>query len=252
MNPLEGKKKNTKEFVIALYSRPNESFPSKLDVMVNGHVGVLVEGQPCVLPRFLVEQAKLSKQFTHRENSDPNNETYETIAVKPTIEVTLIDEEYQSPEGITALLKDASQIKDVESPYYRLRLGCKNLVYGDMMASEKIASAEVANSPKAIDERILKLQSELYEKNEALGKSNDRLDRLEAMIEKMAGGSEPKVEAKPEPVDDEAERTFNGKVYKTVAAASAARTKAEKLKAKEVDFPETNASEDEEPIEIEV
>lgn len=227
---------NPKEFVVALYTRTNESFPSKLDVMVNGHAGVLVEGQPCVLPRFLVNQAIMSKNYSHREvmNDDPQKlDSYETFAVKPNILITPIPEEYQSPEGIMKFLGDASKIKNPEDPFYRARLGCKNLVYGDMRPAETEASLAVKNSPKAIDMEAVQLKADLYEKEKLIKAQDDRLSRLEALIEKMA--SEPPVISKSESkvevtelTDEEAERTFNGKVYKTLAAKKAAESKAKK------------------------
>lgn len=224
---------NPKEFVVALYTRTNESFPSKLDVMVNGHAGVLVEGQPCVLPRFLVDQAIMSKNFSHREvmNDDPQKlDSYETFAVRPNILITPIPEDYQSPEGIMKFLGDASKIKNPEDPFYRARLGCKNLVYGDMRPAETEASLAVKNSPKAIDMESIQLKADLYEKDKLIKVQDDRLTRLEAMIEKMAGGAPEKTqpEIKAEVVDDEAERTFEGKVYKTLAAKKAAVSRAEK------------------------
>ena len=223
---------NPKEFVVALYTRTNESFPSKLDVMVNGHAGVLVEGQPCVLPRFLVDQAIMSKNFSHREvmNDDPQKlDSYETFAVRPNILITPIPEDYQTPEGIMKFLGDASKIKNPEDPFYRARLGCKNLVYGDMRPAETEASLAVKNSPKAIDMESVQLKADLYEKDQLIKAQGDRLDRLEAMIEKSFGAPAPtKSESKVEVADDEAERTFDGKVYKTLAAKKAAVSRAEK------------------------
>lgn len=178
--------KNPKEFVIALYSRPNESFPAKLDVMVNGHVGILVEGQPCVLPRFLVDQALQSHQFTHREKAaGGNDDTYETLVVKPNIQITVIDEEYQSPDGITKLLADATKIKDVDSPYYRLRLGCKNLIFGDMRPAELAATEAIKNSPKAIDMENIQLKAKLFDSDQALKATEARLSSLEDKLSKL-------------------------------------------------------------------
>lgn len=219
--PLETKV-NNKEFVVALYSRPNESFPSKLDVSVNGNAGVFVEGQPCILPRFLVNQALMSRQFTHREIE--GSDTYETIEVKPNISTTVIPEEYQSPEGIRKLLADASKIKDRSSPYYRVRLGCKNLVFGDMTSAEKRAGYEISSSPKAInhdiDRTVSELQSKLKEKDDALASVQNQMDEMKKMMTSfMAQKSDPIV-------DDESERTFEGKVYKTVSAKKSAETKA--------------------------
>jgi hypothetical protein len=229
---------NPKEFVVALYTRTNESFPSKLDVMVNGHAGVLVEGQPCVLPRFLVDQAIQSKNFSHREvmNDDPQKlDSYETFAVRPNILITPIPEDYQSPEGIMKFLGDASKIKNPEDPFYRARLGCKNLVYGDMRPAETEASLAVKNSPKAIDMESVQLKADLYEKDKLIKAQGDRLDRLEAMIEKSFGTpAPPKSESYAVVAGDEAERTFEGKVYKTLAAKKAAVSRAEKAEEPEI------------------
>jgi hypothetical protein len=250
-------KTNPKEFVIALYSRPNESFPSKLDVMVNGHVGVLVEGQPCVLPRFLVDQAMQSHQFTHREKPmSQGDDTYETLVVKPNIVTTVIDAEYQSPEGIQRLLADASKIKDPDSPYYRLRLGCKNLVYGDMRSAEKEASEAVKNSPKAIDMENLQLKAKLYESNEALNAMKAEQSEIKKMLAELLSGKSPApttvFEVKVASMNDEAERTYEGKVYKTVAARKAAESKAAKVEAPENAFEEFVEAIEEKAVEVDV
>jgi hypothetical protein len=248
-------KTNPKEFVIALYSRPNESFPSKLDVMVNGHAGVLVEGQPCVLPRFLVDQAMQSHQFTHREKPmSQGDDTYETLVVKPNIVTTVIDAEYQSPEGIQRLLADASKIKDPDSPYYRLRLGCKNLVYGDMRSAEKEASEAVKNSPKAIDMENLQLKAKLYESNEALDAMKAEQSEIKKMLTELLAGKSPAPVAEPkvETINDEAERTYEGKVYKTVAARKAAESKAAKVEAPKDAFEEFVEAIEEKAVEVDV
>lgn len=229
---------NPKEFVVALYTRPNDSFPSNLDVMVNGHAGILIENRPCVLPRFLVDQAIMAKNFSHRETNAEDAQmldSYETFAVKPNIQITQIPEEYQSPEGIKNFLADAAKIKNPEDAYYRARLGCKNLVYGDMAPAESAATQAIANSPKALDMEAVELKADLYEKDKLIKAQESRMSRLEAIVEKMAGGS-PEVPATPkeeEKVDDEAERTFNGKVYKTLPAKKAAESKAAKLAEKD-------------------
>ncbi len=253
-------KNNSKEFVIAQYSRPNESFPSKLDVMVNGHVGVLVEGQPCILPRFLVNQALMSHQFTHREKPmSQGDDTYETLVVKPNIVTTTINEEYQSPEGIQRLLADASKIKDPDSPYYRLRLGCKNLVYGDMRSAEKEASEAVKNSPKAIDMENLQLKAKLYESNEALNAMKAEQSEIKKMLAELLSGrsAAPVAEPKADAVNailitDEAERTYEGKVYKTVAARKAAESKAAKVEAPKNAFEEFVEAIEENAVEVDV
>ncbi len=246
-------KSNPKEFVIALYSRPNESFPAKLDVMVNGHVGILEEGRPCILPRFLVNQALMVKNFTHRERSiDSETDTYETIPVRPNIDVRVIAEEYQSPEGIQKLLKDASQIKDVESPYYRLRLGVKNLVYGDMKPAEQAASEAIKHSPKAIDMEAMELKAKLYEKDKQIDEQNDRLARLESLVEKALTAAENPAIGKSESgatTEETPVYEFNGKTYKTEAAMKTAMSKAKKAEAEAEAEP---AESDDTIIEVDV
>jgi hypothetical protein len=158
--PPVAKKKDPKEFVIAYYQRPNESFPTRFDVMVNGHVGILIENRNCILPRFLIDQAIMAKSFTHKE-PDPNaeNDSYNTIAVRPNITIFTIDEEYQSPEGIMRFIKECQDVNDMDSPHYRVRLGVKNLIFGDMLKMEDRASKEVKSSPKAISDEGLQNRS---------------------------------------------------------------------------------------------
>jgi hypothetical protein len=231
-------KEDPKRFVIALYTRPNESFPSKLDVCVNGIAGILVEGQPCVMPRFLVDQAINCHSFTHREKpADSGDDTHETIKVRPNIDIRPIADEYQGADKILNLLKEAQKIKDRESPFYRLRMGVKQLVYGDMKAAEAIAADELKGATRAVQTDD-ELKAELAAKDKVIAEQANRLDRLEAMMEKMAGAalgnSESGSESKPT-------FEFNGKTYKTEAAMKAAKTKAEK----------DSANEDE-PIEVDV
>jgi hypothetical protein len=182
------------------------------------------------------------------------DDTYETLVVKPNIVTTVIDAEYQSPEGIQRLLADASKIKDPDSPYYRLRLGCKNLVYGDMRSAEKEASEAVKNSPKAIDMENLQLKAKLYESNEALNAMKAEQSEIKKMLAELLAGRipAPVVEPKVESINDEAERTYEGKVYKTVAARKAAESKAAKVEAPKNAFEEFVEAIEEKAVEVDV
>lgn len=237
-------KEDPKRFVIATYTRPNESFPKKLDVCVNGIVGILIEAQPCVMPRFLVDQALQSHSFTHRERpNEENDDTYETVRIKPNIDIHPIADEYQGADKILNLLKEAKGITDRESPFYRLRMGVKQLVYGDMKSAEKIASEQVKESPRALRDDAA-LAAKLAEKDEIIAKQDERLARLEAMMEKMASATLGNSEAGEA---DKPTFEFDGKTYKSEAAMKAAKTRAEKA-AEVEDEPE----ETDEPLEVDV
>ena len=224
---IDAVKKNPKHFVIVNYTRTNESFPVRLPVMVNGEEGILEEGRPLLLPRFLVAQALQSRNFTHRDRPEGagGNEEQETIRVRPNIDIEEIADEYQSPEGIMRLLDESKKITDRESPYYRLRLGCKNLVFGDMTPAKLGAGLDMTGKKPQLsveEEARLEVEAEIRAEQKQSLKEKMRAEML-------AADSKTAAEVVKDPESKKFE--FNGQEYKSESAMKAAITRFDKAEA---------------------
>lgn len=253
MNPT--KRKDPREFVIALYQRPNDSFASKLDCCINGHVGVFVDGQNCIVPRFMVENVKRSYQLAHRPrpNARDEDDTYQTIRVYPTISETEIDDEYQSPEGVMKLLEMSKAESDETSPMYKLRLGTKDLVFGDMGEAERRASEAVAKGPMAIpasadlSQALAEKDAKIEEQDAKIAEQAKKMDEMSAKMDMILNAMSNKAETSSESTSEKAGPfMFNGKEYKTETAMKTAMTKFEKAQAESSESEE----DEEEPIEV--
>jgi len=220
---MQIKEKNPREFLIARYTRPNDSFPTKLDVMVNGHVGILVEGRNCILPRFLIDSAKESHQFLHRPRQDAGSnqtdQSYTTKKVHPVIDTFEIDDEYQSPEGIMKLIELAKSERSETSPMFQLRSGVKELVYGDMASAERRASEEVAKSPKLFSQDAADLSKIMAEKDKKIADLESTVTAMGSKMDRILA----MMESKPEQISG----TGSGKAYKAKAGKQEDTTKQE-------------------------
>lgn len=173
------------ELVIVKYNKPNESFTSKLEVFVNGHQAVFMDGRWALAPWFLVRQAQQCYQLSHRQspNDDDNDESFPVYA---NLDIREVSKDYQSPEGAQKLLAEAKKITDTRSPYYKLYGATKNFVFGDLTPQEKKATDQVnASGNTAIvnnSAELNELKAEIKAKDAEISKQGEL---LEAIMEKM-------------------------------------------------------------------
>jgi len=184
-NALPSLDKDPYCFVIAKYNRPNESFPSRLDVGVNGHKASFLDGRWCIAPWFLVAMAKKAYNLGHRDKKQGDDDTQETFRVFANIDVIEVPKEYNSPEGIPKLLAMAKGEKDQTSPYFRLYSATSYFVFGELSRREVDASDVSKKNLHAEDSKTKELESKLAEKDDQIAMLADKFQMLMAKVDSM-------------------------------------------------------------------
>jgi len=224
------KERNNKRLMLVKYNKTNETFSSKLEIGVNGHQGVFLDGVWCVAPWFLIKQAQSIYHLNHRERpAKENNDTYESFKVYSNMETREL--ESQDPAEVLAWIAKVS--KDRNSEYYRVYACTKNFHFGDLSPKESEAELGTGldmgqNEVKALLAKQ-KVEMELQEVKHAeeLKARDAKMDKLTEMMEKLMASSSESIKA---PAMTPAEKAKATKARNKAKAEEEAKELAEAIK----------------------